>query len=85
MDWADDEATRHLGQDAPVLGILHSITGASSDYREFMGYAAKRGWMLEALKLVPRPLRTVRALNPSLDGSPKVRKTENHGGFEAKY
>ena len=44
MDWLDDEVTRNLPQNAPILGILHTITGTSSDYRGFMGFAAKRGW-----------------------------------------
>ena len=44
LDWADDEVTKNLPKDAPILGILHSITGSSKDSRGFMHYAAKRGW-----------------------------------------
>ena len=28
IDWADDERTKNLPSDAPILAILHTITGA---------------------------------------------------------
>ena len=36
--------TGGLPIDAPVLGILHTITGGSHAHRGFMKYAANRGW-----------------------------------------
>jgi len=44
LDWADDDITKKLPESAPVLGILHTITGSSRDHAGFMHYAAKRGW-----------------------------------------
>ena len=44
LDWADSDVTKSLSEDAPILGILHTITGSSSDYHCFMSYAARRGW-----------------------------------------
>ena len=44
LDWADDEVTRKLPVDAPVMGILHTVCGKSSDQAGFMRLAAGRGW-----------------------------------------
>jgi len=44
VDYADDESTRALAADAPVLGILHTITGSSGQQAGFMKYATARGW-----------------------------------------
>ena len=44
LDWADDDVTRKLSNDAPVLGILPSMTGSSRKEAGFMCYAANRGW-----------------------------------------
>ena len=44
MDWADDEVTRKLPKEAPIIGICHTITGSSKQHKGFMHYAAKRGW-----------------------------------------
>jgi len=44
IDWADDDITRALPDSAPVLGILHTITGSSKEQFRFMHYAASRGW-----------------------------------------
>ena len=44
LDWADDEVTRNLPQNAPIIGILHTISGSSWASRGFMRDAAKRGW-----------------------------------------
>ena len=44
IDWADDEISKNLPIEAPVLGILHTITGSSRQNAGFMQYAARRGW-----------------------------------------
>ena len=44
IDWADDPVTQQLGVNAPVLGILHTITGGCRQNHGFMRYAASRGW-----------------------------------------
>ena len=44
LDWADDSMTRMLPPDAPVVGILHTITGGSRQNAGLMRYAAFRGW-----------------------------------------
>ena len=44
VDYAMDEVTQSLPSDAPVLGILHTISGSSWDHAGFMLYAANRGW-----------------------------------------
>ena len=44
VDYADDEVTRALPADAPILGILHTITGSSGENAGFLKYAASRGW-----------------------------------------
>ena len=44
LDWADNDVTRMLSDDAPVLGILHHISGNSRQEAGFMHYAANRGW-----------------------------------------
>lgn len=44
VDWADDDVTRTLPAHAPVLGILHTITGNSKACAGFMRFAASRGW-----------------------------------------
>jgi len=44
VDYADDEVSKSLPPDAPVLGILHTITGSSRQQAGFMRYAADRGW-----------------------------------------
>ena len=44
IDWADDEISKNLPIEAPVLGILHTITGSARQNAGFMRYAAKRGW-----------------------------------------
>ena len=38
IDWANDEVTRSLPQDAPVLGLLHTITGSTRQNAGFMHY-----------------------------------------------
>ena len=44
IDWADDEITKNLADDAPIVGILHTITGSARQNAGFMHFAAKRGW-----------------------------------------
>ena len=44
IDWADDEISKNLPIEAPVLGILHTITGSARQNAGFMQYAARRGW-----------------------------------------
>jgi len=44
IDWADDERTKNLPSDAPILAILHTITGSSRQNCGFMSYASERGW-----------------------------------------
>jgi len=44
LDWANDDETKGLPDSAPVIGILHTITGSSRDHFGMMRYAAKRGW-----------------------------------------
>ena len=44
LDWANDEISKNLPNDAPVLGILHTITGSARQNIGFMRYAASRGW-----------------------------------------
>ena len=44
LDWANDDISKHLPNDAPVLGILHTITGSARQNVGFMRYAASRGW-----------------------------------------
>lgn len=51
LDWANDEISKNLPQDAPVIGILHTITGSARQNIGFMRYCASRGWRLECLQL----------------------------------
>jgi len=44
IDWADDTMSRNLPEDAPILAILHTITGSSRQNCGFMRYASLRGW-----------------------------------------
>ena len=44
LDWADNDVTRKLSDDAPVLGIVHSLVGRAHKNAGFMHYAANRGW-----------------------------------------
>ena len=44
LDWANDEISKNLPNDAPILGILHTITGSARQNVGFMRYAASRGW-----------------------------------------
>merc|ERR1719419_215544 len=44
IDWADDPNSRNLPPDAPILAILHTITGSSKQNCGFMSYASERGW-----------------------------------------
>ena len=47
LDWANDKISKNLPKDAPIIGILHTITGSARQNVGFMRYAASRGWRLE--------------------------------------
>ena len=51
LDWANDEISKNLPKDAPIIGILHTITGSARQNVGFMRYAASRGWRLELPQL----------------------------------
>jgi len=44
IDWADDPATRSLPSTAPILAILHPLTGDSIKHADFMECASRHGW-----------------------------------------
>ena len=44
VDWANDKETQKLPFDAPIIGILHTLTGSSKEQSGFMSYAASRGY-----------------------------------------
>ena len=62
LDWANDDITKNLPEEAPVIGILHTITGGTRQNVGFMRYAASRGWrscVLNRRGHSGMPLRTV--------------------------
>ena len=44
IDWMDDEATRALPEDAPVLIVLHTVTGSGPRSWDFLRHVPRYGW-----------------------------------------
>ena len=44
IDWSDDEVTRQLPRDAPIVCILHTVTGSAETNLPFLRYCASKGW-----------------------------------------
>lgn len=44
IEWMDDPVTRSLPDDAPVLCVLHTITGSGDNSWDFLRDVPKYGW-----------------------------------------
>eukprot|EP00928_Gymnodinium_smaydae_P044455 TRINITY_DN29657_c0_g1_i1.p1 TRINITY_DN29657_c0_g1~~TRINITY_DN29657_c0_g1_i1.p1 ORF type:complete len:425 (-),score=48.46 TRINITY_DN29657_c0_g1_i1:247-1521(-) len=44
IDWANDETTAALPENAPIVICLHTVTGSGKSTVDYLRYAASKGW-----------------------------------------